>query len=571
MSIKLQLRRGLETDLPTFAIGEPGFCMDSYKLFIGSAAGNRGIAPLESPIFTGTAAVGETLGPELITNGSFTGSAAGWILDVGWGYASNHVSHSAGVGWIGGLEQDLILTSGKLYKLVFTTSLMSGGTILPCLFNNPGYEVSANGIQTQYITANGNNLVFVPEAATVVTIDDVSLREVLSGDLSVARNLTTNDISLNIPTSELGAYKVELHNATGIWWQNKATADVFCLRMDGLGLQLWRRVGTELPALTGTWVRSFSFQDKSSMLEQILHDCISILPTYSPDATPFTRPNCTLYIKDDVIDPASSVINMAQWDETGQAKFLECTDSALNPKFIIDYNGVITQTNKGRNLKTWWNFEDFINGSYCTTAGTWFCEKGGTGAQTSIGLGTAERPGISKLYCGTTTTGYAAIHESAYHRSLLFGAGVYTIEADIYIPALSTAAETYTLRFGFGDVTNADFVDGAYFEYTDVGGGTPTPKWYRCTASNSTRTKTVTTVDAIAGEWIRLKVVVNAAGTSVEYFINGVSVGVVTTNIPTGGGRETGTMYHIVKSAGTTDRAAFIDWVWFHVDLTTSR
>lgn len=53
MSIKLQLRRGLEVNLPSLAEGEPGFCADTYKLFIGSAAGNRGVAMLASPVFTG--------------------------------------------------------------------------------------------------------------------------------------------------------------------------------------------------------------------------------------------------------------------------------------------------------------------------------------------------------------------------------------------------------------------------------------------------------------------------------------------------------------------------------------
>ena len=35
--------------------------------------------------------------------------------------------------------------------------------------------------------------------------------------------------------------------------------------------------------------------------------------------------------------------------------------------------------------------------------------------------------------------------------------------------------------------------------------------------------------------WVRLKIIVNSAGTSVEYFINGTSVGSSTTNIPTVG------------------------------------
>ena len=39
----LKLKRGLETNLPTLSIGEPGFTTDSYKLFIGSDDGNKQI------------------------------------------------------------------------------------------------------------------------------------------------------------------------------------------------------------------------------------------------------------------------------------------------------------------------------------------------------------------------------------------------------------------------------------------------------------------------------------------------------------------------------------------------
>jgi hypothetical protein len=229
----------------------------------------------------------------------------------------------------------------------------------------------------------------------------------------------------------------------------------------------------------------------------------------------------------------------------------------------------------GRNLKTWWNFEDFIGPTYSPTIifrGIWMPGESGTAARVSDNVGTALRPGILKFTTGTTNAGTACLKWGAdSYQHILFGAGTYTIETDIYIETLSDGTENYTLRFGFGDSVTADFVDGAYFEYTDVGGGTPTPNWYKCTASNSTRTKTNTTVAAVAGAWTRLKVVVNAAGTSVEYFINGISVGVVTTNIPTGVGRETMAVFSLIKSAGITARLQYVDWVWVHIDLTTSR
>jgi len=51
----LKFRRGLKTDLPTLAAGEPGFCTDTYELFIGSAGGNKNI-PASSVRFYGYSA-----------------------------------------------------------------------------------------------------------------------------------------------------------------------------------------------------------------------------------------------------------------------------------------------------------------------------------------------------------------------------------------------------------------------------------------------------------------------------------------------------------------------------------
>ena len=37
----LKLKRGLQSALPTLAVGEPGFTTDSYQLYFGSHAGNK--------------------------------------------------------------------------------------------------------------------------------------------------------------------------------------------------------------------------------------------------------------------------------------------------------------------------------------------------------------------------------------------------------------------------------------------------------------------------------------------------------------------------------------------------
>jgi hypothetical protein len=230
----------------------------------------------------------------------------------------------------------------------------------------------------------------------------------------------------------------------------------------------------------------------------------------------------------------------------------------------------LTLTAPARNLKTWWNFEEFI-GRPDATSGIWFRTANGTGSYGTSAAGTSLRPGILSLGTGTTDTGYSNIMSGGHidlGSSFLFGAGVYTIEGDIYIGNLSSGTETYAIRFGFGDSGTGAPTDGAFFYYSDAGAN---PNWYRRTVSNTVLTSTDTGVAAVAGAWIRLKIVVNADATSVEFFINDVSVGSNVANIPSGVGRNTGAVYSIIKSAGTTDRAVYIDWVWLHIDLTASR
>lgn len=66
----LQLRRGNEADLPVLLDGEPGFCVDSGKLFVGSPFGNIQIngtgGPVPSPLYT---VYGTYTSPLLITAG----------------------------------------------------------------------------------------------------------------------------------------------------------------------------------------------------------------------------------------------------------------------------------------------------------------------------------------------------------------------------------------------------------------------------------------------------------------------------------------------------------------------
>lgn len=217
--------------------------------------------------------------------------------------------------------------------------------------------------------------------------------------------------------------------------------------------------------------------------------------------------------------------------------------------------------------------DDFLGG-VLTNLRTFTSGAAGAGAAASntTVTGTADHPGICELTTGTTNTGNAFI-ASKHTASVLFGGGIWIAEVVMNIPTLSDGTETFTTYDGFLDSQVFTPVDGAYFRYThSVNSG----KFQRVTVANSVETASDCNVTVVAGTWYRLVVVVNAAASSVEFFIKSgsgalTSVGSNTTNIPSGAGRETGFLWGILKSAGTTARTKQMDYVRIRCLLTNAR
>lgn len=194
---------------------------------------------------------------------------------------------------------------------------------------------------------------------------------------------------------------------------------------------------------------------------------------------------------------------------------------------------------------------------------------------TSLATSDTNHVGIVSVHTTTSATGLGWL--SRVSNSVRFAGGLWVCEGLIQLQALSTALEEYAVRFGFFDTTStgADAVDGAYIEYDRATNG---DVWVLKTASNSVRTSTV--LDGLAGRasapvsaavWAKLRVEVNAAASSVAFYIDGTLVGTHTTNIPTGAGRETGEGLSILKSVGTTQRALHVDYWYRKVTFSTAR
>lgn len=220
--------------------------------------------------------------------------------------------------------------------------------------------------------------------------------------------------------------------------------------------------------------------------------------------------------------------------------------------------------NKAKVYENWADFENGVVGSIytSTTTGT-----GATSAHVANTSTSVPQLGIHRMSTGSTATGRGSLMSGA--GSVLFGIGSVCFEAkNVSLSALQSAAvNEYFFDIGFIDTVTAEPTDGVYFEYNITN---PTT-WTICTANNSTRTKTNSSVTISAAAFYNLKIEINTTGTSVSYFINNVNVGTITTNIPTTLARVTGIGATMRKTVGTTAITADIDSMYVKYVFNNTR
>lgn len=513
--------------------------------------------PLAGGELTGDLTITPTLGIELITdpslftdNGNFTYAAGAWTHG---GVAYNI------------LTANWTPTIGKWYKIVFETSDASGNWVFQMGGSSFSYITSA-GEQTYYVYAvNANAPVwgaYIPFTGnfSAFSVKEMTLGEIDIHNINMTGRIIAESGSANVPT-----FTFRENLKTGLFCYSRNYLE---FTVNGTNMATMAQAGPlfygfiTLGASSDLFLRrdaAASFQlgtDAATPTDQRIKAC-------NGNGTDKAGANFTIGAGQSTGTGAGGKIVLAATPSGSTSS----TANAYDGKLEIAPSG-IEPTNTGRSLRVWNDFEDF-NG---VTPPIWYVALTGVGANSSaVGTNlTTGRMGIWRLTCGTTDTGRASIKTNS--NAFQMGGGVYTFETEIWISALSDATDTYAIAAGFGD-TNAGYVqtDGVYFRYRDTGGGTPTPKWYMCAANGGATTATVTTVDVAATTWTKLKIVVNADCSSAEYFIDGVSVGTVTANLPSTAGNITGAVILLIKDEGTTSRNLDIDWVNLHIALTTSR
>lgn len=191
----------------------------------------------------------------------------------------------------------------------------------------------------------------------------------------------------------------------------------------------------------------------------------------------------------------------------------------------------------------------------------------GAGVAGVAGLDVTNHPGVWAIDTGTTATGRTFLisqSPSSYHIGV---GGITRFGAWVQVPVLSTAVQRFVVRAGLSSISLPNTINhGITFEYQDDQNG---GRWQGVT--NATGESSLDTGTAVvAGTWYNLEWECNAAGTSVEFFIDGSSVGTLSTaaDIPSGSGFNMFTNIHIMKLVGTTDRKYYVDAYYVYQELT---
>ena len=268
------------------------------------------------------------------------------------------------------------------------------------------------------------------------------------------------------------------------------------------------------------------------------------------------------------IHSQSSEISLANDDET---PIYDLSEGAINK---TTYETLLSPNPTNYRNYRFTYFNEFLNTVGTATGGNdIIATNSGTGAGTNnTATNAAERVGLVRSTTGTTATGRTSPGTSS--TACAFGGGSWTYEIEINLAALSSVTQRYQLVLGFHDVQNAaNQIDAIAFVYDEGGvstGSAASANWQTLTSSNSTRTWT-TSGTAVATGWVNLRIEVNAAASSVSFYVNGTSVATHTTNIPSGGGRYAGFGYLLLKSIGTTASTMDVDYIFCEQDLTTNR
>lgn len=442
--------------------------------------------------------------------------------------------------------------------LQFIESLNQNGVFVSLLNDEeaPGnsyyYGTNASGVKGWYPTeAGGLTCEDLPECATIISIvDDIAaLQEdkANTADLgAVAFSNSYNDLD-NKPTIPAAQVNSDWNSTSGVSEiLNKPTIPSIA----GLVPDI-RTVSTNAPLSGGgnlTADRTLSITQANTTTDGYLSSTDWNTFNGKQAALGFTPENTT------------NKQNSLATDGTG-TKFP--TVDAVNNLSMIDYRKRIVSF-----------FADFLGGT--VAEGMSSLQSGGTFIYpTSIPQRTTQQ-GVIGFQTVAAAFNYIMLASTSGSVQLWFDNGIWNYETSINLNSLSTAVDRYRLIIGFGSSNiNTAEVNGVFFTYDEgatLNGTSASPNWQCVTVQNLVRTLTTTTVPVTAATWDKLRIEINAAATSVGFYINGTLVATHTTNIPLGANnRYVMAKQGIFKAVGTSNRVMYVDYIGYENIQTTPR
>ncbi|HEY7348107.1 MAG TPA: hypothetical protein VH599_07275 [Ktedonobacterales bacterium] len=135
-------------------------------------------------------------GSELFTAAYSFSSAGGWTGIAGTG-SSATATHTNG-GGAGQLSASpaMTITAGAVYKVTYTVSGMTGGSVTASIGGVSGSAVSSNTTETDYITTTGTgNLIFTPTNSFDGTVSSVSVKQMSNQTAPLVLNDSTGTVA----------------------------------------------------------------------------------------------------------------------------------------------------------------------------------------------------------------------------------------------------------------------------------------------------------------------------------------------------------------------------------------
>lgn len=216
-----------------------------------------------------------------------------------------------------------------------------------------------------------------------------------------------------------------------------------------------------------------------------------------------------------------------------------------------------------------WIFDDWISSAQNGST-SWQSVTANSGTAALI-ASVAGHPGMVGISTAGSATAQSALMKSGTATSCILGNGKISLRLGCRIDPLgiSDGTNRFIVRFGLTDKTTGLIpTNGVIFDCTDnVNSG----KWRGVVmvadvanvCSGAANAPTV-----VAGTWYDLRIIIAADAQSVEFFVNGISIGTVVSNMS---GYAQAISIAIEKTLGTSNRQLQVDYFEMVYDLTAAR